>query len=66
MLEDVIDTANSIGLSDEQFDVVRKGQDQFSVCVHVILSSQRQLQKILLVWGLLSRSWKKTKQQIKI
>ena len=32
MLEDVGDTANSIGLSDEHFDVVRKGQDQFSVC----------------------------------
>ena len=32
MLEDVVDTANSIGLSDEHFDVVRKGQDQFSVC----------------------------------
>ena len=32
MLEDVVDTANSIGLSEEHFDVVRKGQDQFSVC----------------------------------
>ena len=32
MLEDVVDTANSIGLSDEYVDVVRKGQGQFSVC----------------------------------